>query len=254
MSSSFLQYSIMIDYKDTAIIIPARLGSTRLKNKALELIGSRTMIEHTYLRALELGLEHLYIATDALEIASVVTKAGGKAIMTDKKLESGTDRIFQALQTLHNKNEIKYVINLQGDLPFVDSAIILDIISRLKNSEADIVTAASNIDYDTAMDPSNVKVVISNKGHALYFSRHMIPYNATNYWYHIGIYGYRSDALEKFVSLEPSYLEKTEKLEQLRALENNMKIDICYAKSIPISVDTQKDLEKARKLYNSFLS
>lgn len=250
MSSDFLQYNIMIDYKDTVIIIPARLGSTRLKNKALELIGDKTMIEHTYLRALELGLEHLYIATDALEIVDVVTKAGGKAIMTDTNLESGTDRVFQALQTVHNKNEIKYVINLQGDLPFVDSSIIADIISKLKNSEADIVTAVSKIDYDTAIDESNVKVVISDKDHALYFSRQMIPYNAKDYWYHIGIYGYRAEALEKFVSLAPSYLEKTEKLEQLRALENNMKIDICYAKSIPISVDTEKDLEKARKFYN----
>lgn len=244
----------MIDHNDTAIIIPARLGSTRLKNKALALIGDKPMVEHTYLRALELGFKHLYVATDDLEIASIITKAGGKAIITDTNLESGTDRVHRALQDIPSKNEIKYVINLQGDLPFLDNSIILDLVTKLKNSDADIVTPISKIDSEMASDPSNVKVVISNRDNAIYFSRHMIPYSANYYWYHIGIYGYRVDSLAKFISLKPSYLEKTEKLEQLRALENNMKIDICYAKSIPISVDTEKDLEKARKLYNSFSS
>ncbi len=244
----------MIEHKDIAIIIPARLGSTRLRNKALAMIGNKPMIHHTYLRALELGFKHIYVATDSAEIAEVISNAGGMAIMTDEALESGTDRVYQAYQAIKDKNNIKYIINIQGDLPFIDSSIILDLVIKLKNSNADIVTPVAAIDADNAKEPSNVKVVIGNNDKAIYFSRHMIPYNAESYWYHIGIYGYKVESLEKFIKLEPSYLEKTEKLEQLRALESNMTIDVCYSKSIPISVDTEKDLEKARKFYDSYYS
>jgi 3-deoxy-manno-octulosonate cytidylyltransferase (CMP-KDO synthetase) len=238
-------------YQDVAIIIPARLGSTRLKEKAIQLIGDMTMIEHTYRKALLLGIEHLYVATDAKQIADVIEGIGGHVIMTDESCPSGSDRIYEALGQIKSKEQIKYVINLQGDLPLIDHAIIIDIIAKLKNTDADIVTAVSEISEDKAAMPSNVKVVVSDKDKALYFSRSMIPYNAKEYWYHIGIYGYSLDALERFVKLKPSRLENIEKLEQLRALENNMDIYVCYSDDIPISVDTQEDLDEVRKIFAS---
>ncbi len=237
-------------YQDTAIIIPARLGSTRLNEKAIQLIGDKSMIEHTYLKALSLGLEHLYVATDSLKIASIIKNIGGHVIMTDEACPSGSDRIYDALQVIKNKEQIKYVINLQGDLPLIDPEIILQIIQKLHSTEADIVTAVAEIDLAKAKDPSNVKAVVSLSDKALYFSRSMIPHNADKYYYHIGIYGYRTEALEKFVQLKPSHLENIEKLEQLRALENDMDIYVCYANTIPISVDTQEDLDEVRKLYD----
>lgn len=237
-------------YQDTAIIIPARLGSTRLNEKAIQLIGDKAMIEHTYLQALSLGLEHLYVATDSSKISSIIENIGGKVIMTDENCPSGSDRIYEALQKIKNKEQIKYVINLQGDLPMIDSAIILQIIQKLHSTKADIVTVVAEIDIEKAKNPNNVKVVVSSSDKALYFSRSVIPHNAEKYYYHIGIYGYRTEALKKFVQLKPSYLENIEKLEQLRALENDMDIYVCYASSIPISVDIQEDLDEVRKLYD----
>lgn len=238
-------------HKDTVIIIPARLGSTRLKEKAIQIIGDKTMIEHTYLQAAKLGLAHLVVATDSDKISDIIENIGGRVVMTSESCESGTDRAYEALQAMDNKDDIEYIINLQGDLPFIDSSIILDMIDELKNSDADIITIVTKVDESIAKDPSNVKVVISKDDRALYFSRSVIPHNAEEYWYHIGIYGYRTRALKKFIALGDSPLEKTEKLEQLRALENGMEIKVCYANSIPISVDTPSDLEKVRKLYTS---
>lgn len=238
-------------YDNTAIIIPARLGSSRLKEKAIQMIGDKTMVEHTYEKALKLGLKHLYVATDSHKIADVIEKAGGKFIMTSESCETGTDRIYEALRHIKGADEIKYIINLQGDLPLIDPSIIRDVILNLTNSDADIVTIVAKVGEDIAKDPSNVKALVGLEDNALYFSRAMVPHGASDYWYHIGIYGYTIEALRKFVALPPSPMEKIEKLEQLRALENGMKIKVCYSDSIPVSVDTPHDLEKVRKIYET---
>ena len=234
---------------DVAIIIPTRIGSTRLPRKALKKIGDLTMIEHVYKKALQTGLQDVYVATDDQEIADVIDKMGGKSIITPSDCPSGTDRVFAALQTIKHKDDIKYVVNLQGDQPFVDPKIIKDLITTLKNSDADIATPVSKIDHIAANDISKVKVVLSKNDFALYFSRSMIPHNAQEYWYHVGIYAFTKNALAKFVALPESTLERSESLEQLRALENGMKIIASYTNSIPISVDTERDLEVARKMY-----
>jgi len=236
-------------FSDVAVIIPSRLRSARLNNKPLQLIGNMTMIEHVYRKVAKLNISNLYVATDAEEIANVITKIGGKVITIKEDCASGTDRVYKALDHIPNNDKIRYVINVQGDLPFIDHNIIYDVITRLKQSLADIATPVSKINYDIACNHSNVKVVIDKNDEALYFSRNIIPYNAPYYWYHIGIYGFTKAAITKFVGLPESFLEKTEGLEQLRALENGMQIAVCYADSIPISVDTTQDLENARAIY-----
>lgn len=235
-------------YKDVAIIIPARLASTRLPGKMLLPIGDCTLIEHTYKRALEADVGTIYVATDSEKIAEVISGLGGLYIMTSENCAKGSDRVYEALQAIPHKEDIKYVINIQGDMPFLDPEIIKQVIDKLKNSDLDIVTPLAKVGRDIASSPSNVKAVVDSRDRALYFSRQMIPHDAEEYWYHVGIYGFRIEALEKFVRLPESYLEKIESLEQLRAIEDGISIGVCYTQSIPVSVDTAEDLEKARDI------
>ncbi len=236
---------------DVAIIIPARLGSQRLANKPLKMIGDLTMIEHVVKQVQKTGVANLYVATDSEEIASKAQRVGGKYIMTDSDCLSGTQRVYQAFKKLPNHDSINYILNVQGDMPFVDSQAISEVIENLKNSGRDIVTPVTKVDLETISGDSNVKVIIDNNNKALYFSRSLIPHGATEFLYHVGIYGFTALALEKFANLPASYLENTEKLEQLKALENGMDIGVCYVDNVPISVDTAEDLEKAIKFYNA---
>ncbi|AIL66016.1 3-deoxy-manno-octulosonate cytidylyltransferase [Rickettsiales bacterium Ac37b] len=242
------------------IIIPARMGSTRLPGKPLADIGGKPMIVHVMEKALAALLGPVFIACDDDEIAEVVTQAGGIAIMTEAYHPSGTDRIYEALCKIDRQKQFDIIINLQGDLPFIDPSIIRNIANLLQNSSAMIGTAAAEIhNNQEILEPSVVKPVISlssnnTTGKAVYFSRNPVPYNAPKYYHHIGVYAYRRSALEQFVTLEPSYLENIEKLEQLRAIENNIPIDITIVDRIPISVDTLQDLEKARKHFLSLNS
>ena len=235
-----------------AIIIPVRLGSTRFPNKPLVDIKGKTMIERVCLQAEKTSHKLIYVACSELETKKIVEKAGFKAIMTDPELPSGTDRIYQALLQIEADQKIDVIVNLQGDLPNIDPDIISETIEALISDEqADIATSVVEIkDQQLANDPNIVKTVIDFKeerkvNQAYYFSRSKIPYNAPKFYEHIGIYVYRRAALEKFVNLPESYFEKCEKLEQLRAVENNMKI---IAKLIdftqkPISIDTKADLD-----------
>ncbi len=249
-----------------AIFIPVRLASTRLPNKPLADICGRTMIERVYRQAIAANLGAVFIACDSKEIASEVAKFGAKYVITDPNLPSGTDRIYAALKQLDKKitDDFEVIVNLQGDLPIIDPAIISRIgLSCLKNNHQ--ITTAAAVIRDTAEinNPNVVKIALApyknsdkplidgeiNSGLALYFSRSPIPYGpipykAGDYYHHIGIYAYKKDALEKFVSFEASILEKREKLEQLRALENDMKIAVEIVDSYPHSVDTKEDLEK----------
>jgi 3-deoxy-manno-octulosonate cytidylyltransferase (CMP-KDO synthetase) len=237
-------------------IIPARLASTRLPNKPLSDICGKKMIERVYEQSLKTNLGETYIACDSLEVKNLIENIGGKAIMTDPNLPSGTDRIYQALQQIENKDDFDYIVNLQGDLPIIDPKIIEKTANLIADSIFDITTIAVKInDQKDISDPNIVKVAMANLsdigGKALYFSRSAIPYSKDGDFYeHIGIYVYKKSSLEKFVQLPVSNLEKLEKLEQLRALENNMSIGVALADSKPISIDTESDLEKAKKFLN----
>ena len=243
------------------IIIPARLASTRLPGKPLADIFGKTMIERVYLQAVKADMGQVYVACDGAEIAEVINKSGGKAIITDPALPSGTDRIYAALKQVDVRDEFDIVVNLQGDLPAIDPEVIKAAVNALINSNSDIATVASVIKNKSEItNPNVVKIAIAfdnafdnafgddnKKGQALYFSRSAIPYGSSEYYHHIGIYAYKKSALMKFVSLKPSGLEKIESLEQLRALENNIKITVQIVNSHPLSVDTKEDLEAIKK-------
>jgi 3-deoxy-manno-octulosonate cytidylyltransferase (CMP-KDO synthetase) len=238
---------------DTIIIIPSRLASTRLPNKPLADINGKTMIEHVYLRAKEANIADIYIACCDQKLYDHVKNFGANAIMTDPELPSGTDRIHQALTKIPNAQQYKYILNLQGDLPNIAPQILIETINLLKNNDnADISTAVTEIiEEELKTDPNIVKAITSfgktqtsNKIH--YFTRSTAPYGGATLYEHIGIYCYRVNILKKFISLAPSNLENSEKLEQLRALENNMNIYACKipSKLKPISIDTKSDLTK----------
>ena len=233
-------------YSDVIVIIPSRLSSERLPRKPLAEIGDMTMIEHVATRVLASGIENVYVATDSDEIAKVISARNIKVIMTDSSCPTGTDRVYQAFQSLRENKNIKYIINIQGDMPFIDSVSIVKIIDELRKNRFDIITPVAKVGRDIADNLSNAKVVVGINNQALYFSRSLIPYGAEEYLYHVGIYGFKKEALTKFVNLTHSKYERVEKLEQLRALENGMTIGICYSDAVPISVDTEEDLAKAR--------
>ncbi len=240
------------------IIIPARLASTRLPNKPLADICGKTMIQRVYEQAVKANLGEVLIACDGEEIAAEVTKFGGNYVITDPNLPSGTDRIYAAYQDFAAKKSQQFdvILNLQGDLPNIDPSVIKDAANASWAADCDIATVASKIsDEDEISNPNVVKIAISfkekNLGKALYFSRCAIPYaknNEADFYHHIGIYAYKKQALEKFVKLAPSELEKRESLEQLRALENDMRIFVKIVEAHPLSVDTKDDLAKVTKL------
>jgi 3-deoxy-manno-octulosonate cytidylyltransferase (CMP-KDO synthetase) len=211
----------------------------------LKKIGDLSLIERVALNINNYDLADIFVATDSKEIADIIRKHNINVLMTDVELNSGTDRVYNCFKQINN-TKYKYVINIQGDMPFIAKNSILTMINLLKTQEFNMVTAAIKIGEATAEDPNNVKIVKSKSGKALYFSRSKIPYNAKEYLYHVGIYGFTANGLRDFCNLEYSSYESSEKLEQLRALENGMDIGISVIKELPISIDTQEDLEKAR--------
>jgi 3-deoxy-manno-octulosonate cytidylyltransferase (CMP-KDO synthetase) len=241
--------------KRILIIIPARLASTRLPNKPLADICGKSMIQRVYEQAIAADSGDVLIACDGEEIAAEVKKFGAKFVITDPNLPSGTDRIYAAFKAF-GKSNFEIIINLQGDLPNIDPQVIRAAAEAASNNDCDIATVASKIKNASEIsNPNVVKIAISfqekNLGQALYFSRSAIPFsknNADDFFHHIGIYAYKKSALEKFVNLAPSMLEKRESLEQLRALENDMKIFVKIVDAHPLSVDTKEDLEIVRKL------
>lgn len=229
------------------ILIPARLASTRLPNKPLAVIGGAPMIVHVWKRAVESGMGDVVVACDSQEIYAAIAAAGGKAVLTDPDLPSGSDRIYQALTKVDPAGEYDVIINVQGDMPTLDPKVISAAARLLENEEVDIGTLAAVIqDASEKIDPAVVKIALSGT-RALYFSRATIPAGEGELYHHIGIYAYRRSALKQFVSLPPSALEMREKLEQLRALEAGMRIDVAVVDTVPLGVDTPETLEKARK-------
>jgi len=212
------------------------------------------MIVRVLRQAEAAGLGPVAVAAGDAEIAAVVKAAGGQAVLTDPDLPSGSDRIHAALEKLDPQRRHDVVINLQGDLPALDPAQIRAVAMALEDSGADIATLAAQITDPSERDnPSVVKAVVAwdkdgMRGRALYFTRATAPTGDGPLFHHVGIYAYRRDALTRFVGLPPSPLEMREKLEQLRALEANMSIAVARVDSVPLSVDTPSDLERARKI------
>lgn len=242
-------------YHDTIVIIPARMASTRLPNKPLADIGGKPMIVQVWQRAMEAQVGQVLVACDDEAIAQAVRAAGGEAILTRPDHPSGSDRIWEAYVRYDQERRFDTIINVQGDLPTLDPALVREVVKPLQNGHVHIATLACEItDEEERRDPSVVKPVIHfhddslQMGTALYFTRCPAPHGDGPLYHHIGIYAYRRDSLRKFVELKPSRLEQREKLEQLRALENGMRIDVAVVKTVPLGVDTPQHLEKARRI------
>ena len=233
--------------KRTAVVIPARYGSSRFPGKVLAPLAGKPMIQHVFERASASQADMCLIAADDERVIKACEKFGARAIMTDPDLPSGSDRIAAALKGI--KADI--VINVQGDEPLLPVEAIDALIDRMKQPDApEMATIGVKGDRQTLDDPNKVKLVMSNSGRALYFSRSMIPFLRTggedmNVYLHWGIYAYRRDVLEKFVALEAGKLENCEKLEQLRALENDISIQVLISDLESVGVDTPEDLARA---------
>lgn len=239
----------------TVVMIPARLASTRLPDKPLADIGGLPMIVQVWKRAMEAEVGPVIVAAGDQAIVDSVIEHGGQAVMTDPALPSGSDRIRAALDTVDAERRYDRVVNLQGDLPTIDPALIRAVLKPLDVLDTDIGTLATPItDPVERDDPNVVKAIIAfdpdheNLGRALYFTRATAPSGPGPVYHHIGIYAYRRDALERFSSLPPSPLERRERLEQLRALENGMTIGAARVDTVPLGVDTSDQLAEARRI------
>ena len=237
----------------TAIIIPSRLDAVRLPNKPLELIKNKEMILHVYEAAQKTNTGDVYVATPDQKIIDVVTKNGGKAILTEVNHQTGTDRIYEVFKN-HLKSEPDLIINLQGDMPNIDPKAITNLVSYMSEGKCDIGTLASTFSSESELaDENNVKVATKNKLKINQFDQAIDFFRQDtkayeNYFHHVGIYAFTNKALVRYVSLKRSKLELERKLEQLRALENSMSIHVGYINSSPLSVDTKSDLMEVRKI------
>ena len=242
---------------DILILIPARMASTRLPGKPLADIAGEPMIVHVWRRALAAKLGRVFVATDAPAIAEAVEKRGGGAVLTRAGHASGTDRIHEALQKVDPGRRTEIVVNMQGDLPTLEPKSLAAAVAVLVDDAAvDIATLAAEIRKAEERDnPNVVKVVGTPVGpsrlRALYFTRATAPAGEGPLYHHIGLYAFRRAALERFVALPPSPLERREKLEQLRALEAGMRIDAAIVETVPLGVDTAEDLATARAVLTS---
>ena len=263
----------MKNSENIVIVIPARLAATRLPGKPMALIGDVPMVVQVMRRAMEAAIAPVVVACDAQEIADAVHAHGGTAILTRPDHPSGSDRVWEAvgkLEEASSRNRVgggdtdrlspatrhlphatsfDIIINLQGDLPTLDPAAIEALLAVISRPGVDIATLAAPITrHEEHTNPAVVKAVIAADGRALYFTRATAPYGEGVRYHHIGIYAYRRAALHRFVSLPPSPLEKREKLEQLRALEDGLQIGVAVVDTVPLGVDTPEDLARARAL------
>jgi 3-deoxy-manno-octulosonate cytidylyltransferase (CMP-KDO synthetase) len=236
------------------VLVPARMASTRLPGKPLADIRGQPMIVHVWRRATQAGVGPVVVACAEREIADAVTAAGGTAMLTRAHHASGSDRIFEALSRFDPEGRHDVVVNLQGDLPTLDPALVRAALLPLDDEDVDIATlVAPIVDPAESVDPNVVKVALSLRddrtiGRALYFSRAAVPWGEGPLWHHIGLYAYRREALSRFVALPPGVLEKRERLEQLRALENGLRLDAAVVATVPLGVDTPADLDRARAM------
>ncbi len=238
---------------DPLVVIPARMAATRLPNKPLADINGKPMVVHVWERAMESGVGPVLVATDSRDIARAVEAAGGRTVMTRSDHPSGSDRVHEAVESADPDGRHDVIVNLQGDFPTIDPRAIAVSVLPLADPAVDIATlAAEIIDDDERTASSVVKLIGSqiapNRMRAIYFTRATAPTGPGPLYHHIGLYAYRRKALARFVSLPPSPLELREKLEQLRAVEAGMRIDVAIVDHVPRGVDTPGDLIIAREL------
>jgi len=238
----------------TAIIIPSRMSSKRFPNKPMAKINGIPMIERVWKQGINSKIGDVYVACSEDEVFNLITSKGGKAIMTDPNLPSGTDRVFAAFNLLDNKDEYESIINLQGDMPLIDSINIKSVNIPLENGY-DIGTIATDISSEEEKNENITKVSIDWKeadvvGNSLDFYKFSTK-QSSNIYQHVGIYSFKPIALRKFVSLPPSKNEIDRKLEQLRAIDAGIKIGITYVENVPISVDTLEDLILIENILNN---
>ncbi|HEV7602377.1 MAG TPA: 3-deoxy-manno-octulosonate cytidylyltransferase [Bradyrhizobium sp.] len=237
----------------TLVLIPARMAATRLPGKPLLDIAGLPMIVHVLRRAEAADVGRVAVATDTPEIAAAVKSHGGEAVMTSADHPSGSDRIYEALGKLDPRRETEIVINLQGDFPTIRPDNIRAVLGPLGDAAVDIATLAAEIHTDEeSSNPNVVKMIGSRLSErrlrALYFTRAAAPWGDGPRYHHVGVYAYRREALQRFVGLPPSALERQEKLEQLRAIEAGMRIDVTIVDTVPRGVDTPEDLETTRRI------
>lgn len=238
------------------ILIPARMASTRLPNKPLADIGGKPMIVRVAEQAKKADCGRVVVCTDSANVAVAVADAGFETVMTREDHQSGSDRIHEALLKVDPQQRHDVVVNVQGDLPTIDPQIIVHSLKPLADRLVDIATLGAVISLPNERTNENVVKIVGTEiapGHlrALYFTRATAPWGEGDLIHHIGLYAYRREALERFVALGPSHLEKRERLEQLRALEAGMRIDAVIVKTVPLGVDTPHDLERARQMVAS---
>jgi 3-deoxy-manno-octulosonate cytidylyltransferase (CMP-KDO synthetase) len=238
----------------TLIIIPSRMSATRLPGKPLLKINNLSIISHVFKKAEEANIGDVVVATEDQEILEDVVKNGGKAILTDSHHKTGTDRIFEAYKKLNLKN-IDFVLNLQGDEPGINKTDIINLNNFMINNNSEIGTLAAKIKDDAMFNNENIvkvyteyKLEKNNFPSALKFSRKNLSLSNQNIYHHIGIYSYKVSALEKFINLDQTINERKNRLEQLRALDNNLKINVALAKYSPIGVDTEEDYLAIKKI------
>ena len=240
----------------TIILIPSRLAATRLPNKPLLKINGTSIINHVYEKAKSSNIGDVFVATGDKKIYEEVTRNGGQSVLTENEHQTGTDRIFEAYQKLENK-DIDYVINLQGDEPMIDIEDIKNLNNHAINKNSEITTLACKINDNKILNKSNIVKVITdeeiskaNMSSANTFSREISLNNTSNVYHHIGIYMYKVSTLEKFVNLKQTKNEIAQRLEQMRAIDNNIKINVILANSSPIGVDTEEDFLELKKIMN----
>ena len=240
----------------TIILIPSRLAATRLPNKPLLKINDISIINHVYLKAISSKIGDVFVATGDKEIFEEVRKIDGKCVLTEKEHQSGTDRIFEAYQKLGIK-DVDYIINLQGDEPMIDIEDIKNLNNSAIKNKSEIATLACKIKDKKIFNKSNVVKVITDEkismekmSRANIFSRVVSSNDNSNIYHHIGIYIYKVSILEKFVNLKQTKNEIDQRLEQLRAFDNNIEINVILANSSPIGVDTEEDFLELKKIMN----
>lgn len=232
-----------------AALIPARYASTRLPSKLVQDLGGKSVIQRTFLSTLKTGIfDQVWVVTDHSEIKEQIKSLGGKVFVSKKDHASGSDRIAEALEYV----DADLIVNVQGDEPFQDEKSLKDLVSVFRDTRVDVASLKTRISVEEAGNPNVVKVVTDLWGDALIFSRSVIPFNRegkseVTYWKHIGVYAYRKNILQEFTGLPKSELESVEMLEQLRLLENGYRIRMVETVHQPIAIDTQEDLEKARR-------
>ena len=233
------------------VLIPARMASTRLPGKPLVDIGGEPMIVQVWRRAIEADVGPVVVAADDVRVVAAVEAVGGRAVITRPDHQSGSDRIYEALCAIDAAGAFDVVVNVQGDLPTIDRAAVRACLGPLTDAAVDIATLATPITRAEEKDDSNVVKAVGaevapGRLRALYFTRARAPWGEGELLHHIGLYAYRREALARFVNLPASPLERRERLEQLRALEAGMRIDIAVVDVAPLGVDTPEDLSRAR--------